>query len=62
VDHLDILEHAKIFDFLLSDCGAIICDENQLGFSSSDAPFGRSIAKNGFSRLEHQSEFGVDCL
>ena len=28
VDHFDVLKHAKIFDFLFSDGGAIVGNEN----------------------------------
>jgi len=39
VDHFNTLKHAEIFDFLFPDNGAVVSDENELGFSSSDTFF-----------------------
>ena len=57
-----ISKHAQVFDFLFSDGGAVVSNEDELSFSLSDAFFGRSVTKNGLTTFEDKGKFLIDGL
>ena len=57
-----ISEHAQVFDFLFSDGGTVVSNEDELSFSLSDASFGRSVTENGLTTFEDKGKFLIDGL
>jgi hypothetical protein len=61
-DHLSLGKHSVVFDLSLTDCGAVVGENDQLGLSVTKAAEGRFVTQNVFSTLDHQTEFAVDVL
>ena len=61
-DHLGLGKHCVVLDLGLPDSGAVVGEDDQLGFTSSEASEGRLVAEDVLSTLDDQAQFGVDVV
>jgi len=61
-DDLSLGEDGVVLDFCLSDGGAVVGEDDELSFTSSEGSEGALVAKSVFTTLDDETELAVDVI
>lgn len=61
-DNSGLGEDSVVLDFSLADGGAIVGEDDELGFSGAQGAQGRLISEHVFATLDDEGELAVDVL